>query len=67
MTPADYAGIVTCISATTGGVVSIIIAFRQRDVKRTLEGVHEEVQTPGGQTLGETMAHVHEVVCDERT
>lgn len=66
MSPADYAGIVTCIAATTGGITSIIVALRQAEVKRTLEVVSDQVATPGDATLGETMAHVHEVVCDDR-
>lgn len=65
MNAADYAGIVTCIGALTGGVTSVIVALRQRDAKATIEETARQVATPGDATLGETMAHVHAVVCDE--
>jgi hypothetical protein len=67
---ADYAGIATLITSTTAGIAGIIVAVRQRGTIRTVDNIsaktddiHEQVQTPGDESLGETMAHVHEVVC----
>ena len=67
MSAADYAGIVTCIGALTGGITSIVVAFRQAEAKRTLDVVNDQVATPGERTLGETVAHVHDVVCNGTT
>lgn len=52
MSAADYAGIVTCIGALTGGVTSIIVALRQRETKAQVEEIHTAVSTPGPDTLG---------------
>ena len=65
MTAGDWGGVATCIGAITGGVTSIVIAWRQRGVIATANQVADQVATPGDATLGETVAHVHAVVCNE--
>lgn len=56
MTAADYAGIVTCIGALTGGITSVIVALRQRETKAQVEEIHTAVSTPNGATIGEIVA-----------
>lgn len=67
MTGFDYSGASTLVSAISAAVVSILVAVRQHVMAPKVEQIREQVQTPGDQTLGETVAHVHEVVCDDRT
>lgn len=51
MTPADYAGIVTCITATTGGIAAVIVAVRQPKIARQVEETHTAVSTSNGDTI----------------
>lgn len=62
MGPADYAGIVTCIGALTGGITSIVIAVRQHEVKRTLETVNSAIETPVDRTIGEVVTDIADTV-----
>lgn len=65
MTAADYVGIATLITAAGAAVTSAIVAIRQASVKATIENTNAQVQSPGDATIGETIAHIHEKVCDE--
>lgn len=53
MTPSDYVGIATCITATAAAVVSIIVALRQPKIAKRVEEVHAAVSTANGHTIGE--------------
>lgn len=53
MSPSDYVGIATCITATAAAVVSIIVAVRQVGTVKKVEEVHAAVSTANGHTLGE--------------
>lgn len=66
MQASDYVGIGTLITATSAAVVSIIVALKQSDARNAVARVEAQVDTPGAMSLGETMAHVHDVVCNER-
>jgi hypothetical protein len=61
----DYVGLGAVISATFAGIVSVLVAMRQTGVKAQVQQIHDQVQVAGPGSIGETLDHVHDVVCGE--
>lgn len=58
MSPSDYVGIATCITATAAAAVSIIVAVRQGAVKSQVEEVHAAVSMSNGTTMGQAVEQI---------
>ena len=64
MTGIDYVGVSAAISATFAGLVSLVVALRQRGIGAQVEDVHAQVTSATDTTMADTVDHIHEVVCD---